>query len=69
MEKEKIARINELKRISKERDLTEEEKAEQGALRAEYIAGFRANMQHVLESVRIQEEDGSLTALRRKTDS
>ena len=69
MEKEKIARINELKRISNERDLTEEEKAEQGALRAEYIAGFRANMQHVLESVRIQESDGTLTHLKRKPNS
>ena len=42
MEKEKIDRINELGRISKTRELTEEEKAEQAALRSEYIAEVRA---------------------------
>lgn len=41
MEKEKIDRINALGRLSKERELTESEKAEQAALRAEYIAEVR----------------------------
>ena len=41
MEKEKIDRINELGRIAKERDLTEEEMKEREELRAEYIAEFR----------------------------
>ena len=41
MVKEKIERINELARLAKERELTEEEKAEREALRAEYIAEFR----------------------------
>ena len=35
MDKEKTERINELARLSKERELTEEEKAEQKALREE----------------------------------
>ena len=44
MEKAKIDRINELGRIAKERELTEEEKAERQALREEYIAYFRAEI-------------------------
>ncbi len=42
MEKAKVDRINELGRIAKTRPLTEEEKAEQSALRAEYMAEVRA---------------------------
>ena len=44
MEKSKVDRINELGRIAKERELTEEEKAEREALRAEYIAEFRRTL-------------------------
>lgn len=42
MDKQKINRINELGRLMKERELTEAEKAEQAALRAEYMAEVRA---------------------------
>ena len=44
MDKCKIDRINELARLSKERELTDDEKAEQTALRAEYIAEFRRTL-------------------------
>ena len=44
MEKEKIDRINELARLSKERALTEDELREQKALREEYIKFFRASL-------------------------
>ena len=44
MEKCKVDRINELARLSKERELTEEEKNEQQKLRAEYIAEFRRTL-------------------------
>lgn len=44
MEKIKVDRINELARLSKERALTDEEKSEQAALRAEYIAEVRATL-------------------------
>ena len=37
MDKKKIDRINELGRLSKERELTEAEKQEQKALREEYL--------------------------------
>ena len=44
MDKSKIDRINELGRIAKERELTEEEKAERAALREEDLAYFRAEI-------------------------
>lgn len=44
MEKAKIDRINELGRISKTRELTEEEKMEQKALRDEYLAYVRSQL-------------------------
>lgn len=44
MEKVKVDRINELARLSKTRPLTDEEKAEQSALRAEYMAEVRATL-------------------------
>ena len=44
MDKTKIDRINELGRIAKERELTEEELLERAALREEYLAFFRASL-------------------------
>ncbi len=44
MEKSKVDRINELARLAKERELTEGEKAEQKALREEYLAYVRAEL-------------------------
>ena len=44
MDKAKIDRINELGRLAKQRELTEEEKAERAALREEYIKFFRAGI-------------------------
>lgn len=44
VEKTKIDRINELGRLSKERELTEPERREQKALREEYLAEVRATL-------------------------
>ena len=44
MEKSKIDRINELGRLAKQRTLNEEEKAEQKALREEYLAYVRSQL-------------------------
>ena len=66
MEKEKVARINELAHLSKERALTDEEKAEQAALRAEYIAEIRASFGGMLENTVIQRPDGSREHLPKK---
>ena len=59
MEKVKIDRINELARKKKEVGLSEEELAEQAALRAEYIRKFRAQFGSVLKNTVIQYPDGS----------
>lgn len=63
---EKIKRINELYHKSKSEGLTEDEKAEQAALRAEYVANIRANMKANLNSITIQYEDGSQEKLSEK---
>ncbi|MBO7304049.1 MAG: DUF896 domain-containing protein [Clostridia bacterium] len=44
MEKAKIDRINELGRLSKTRELTEDERREQKALREEYLKEVRASL-------------------------
>ena len=44
MEKIKIDRINELARLMKTRELTEDEKQEQKLLREEYIKEVRASL-------------------------
>ena len=68
MEHEKIERISELTRLSRERELTHEELVEREALRREYLDGFRQNMQAVLDSVRLKRPDGSLEPLQKKED-
>ena len=50
MEQKKMDRINELAKLKKERALTEAELQEQAALRAEYIAEWRASTMAVLEN-------------------
>ena len=59
MEKEKLDRINFLAKKSKSEPLSAEELAEQKALRAEYIAEFRASFTGILENTVIQYPDGS----------
>lgn len=60
---EKLKRINELYHKSQETGLTEEEKEEQKALRAEYVANVRANLRGQLNNISILEKDGSITNL------
>ncbi|MBQ9210372.1 MAG: DUF896 domain-containing protein [Clostridia bacterium] len=66
MEKEKIERINQLARKRKVEGLTPVEEAEQDALRKEYIAGFRNNLQELLDSVVVQNPDGTQHKLQKK---
>jgi uncharacterized protein YnzC (UPF0291/DUF896 family) len=49
MTEEKIARINALAKKSKTTGLTEAEKAEQQALRQEYLADIKASLRSQLE--------------------
>ncbi len=64
MTQEKIDRINDLARKSKTPEgLTPEEKAEQKALREEYIADFRRSTLAALSRIDIQNPDGSIEPL------
>lgn len=63
---EKIKRINELYHKSQAEGLTEDEKAEQAKLRAEYVANVRANLKGQLDKMSIKEADGSITNLGEK---
>ena len=66
MTKEKMDRISELTRISRERELTEAEKTERQALREEYLAEWRRGTLDTLESLRIEKEDGTIVPLPKK---
>ena len=66
MTPEKISRINELARKSKAEGLTEAEKAEQQALRQEYLADVKANFRSQLNNIEIQEPDGTVHKLAKK---
>ena len=57
MEQFKIDRISELTRISRERELTEEEQKERAELRAEYIEAIKANFRGTLESIKYEGDD------------
>ncbi|MCR5107196.1 MAG: DUF896 domain-containing protein [Lachnospiraceae bacterium] len=62
----KIKRINELYHKSQNEGLSDEEKAEQARLRSDYIASVRSNLKSQLDSINIQEKDGSITNLGKK---
>ena len=64
MNEEKIARINVLYHKSKAEGLTEEEKAEQQALRKEYVDAIRGNIRATLDNTSIKNPDGSITPLK-----
>lgn len=63
---QKIVRINELYHKSQKEGLTEAEKAEQKALREEYIAAVRRNLRGQLDTIQIRNEDGSVEDLGEK---
>ena len=56
-----IARINELYHKSKAEGLTEEEKAEQAALRKAYIADIKGSIKTQMSNIDILNADGSVS--------
>ena len=66
MDKSKIERINELARKKKAGGLTEDEQAEQAALRKEYLDGYRENLKAMLDGIIVQEKDGTRHPLKKK---
>lgn len=63
-----LDRINELYRKSKEQGLTAAEEKEQKQLRAEYIQAFRNNLRGTLESIKIQNPDGTIIDVKKRHD-
>lgn len=61
-----IDRINTLYHKAKAVGLTPEEKEEQKRLRKEYIQSIRASLLGTLNSIDMEEEDGSVTNLGEK---
>ena len=61
-----VARINELARAAKERDLTPEEIAERDQLRQVYIRAVRENLRAQLDNTYLVDENGNKTPLRKK---
>ena len=66
MEREKMERISELTRLSRERELTPDELTERAALRAEYIQDWRKSTINVLEHTYIVDEKGNKRKLGKK---
>lgn len=59
LSKEKLARINELSKKSKEGTLTEVEAKERTALRKEYLDTFRATMRDNIENIKVVDPEGN----------
>lgn len=59
MNQDKIDRINELARKQKNQGLSESEKAEQLALRREYIEAYKKSLMDQLDSLYYVEADGT----------
>lgn len=66
MEQEKMDRISELTRISRERELTLEEQKERAALREEYLGEWKRSAQSVLDNTYVVDERGVKRPLRKK---
>ena len=59
MTEERIARISELTRLSRERELTDEEKVERAELRQDYLAAIRQSLEGQLDNTYIVSKDGT----------
>lgn len=66
MERCHIERINELTRLSRQRELTGEEQAERAELRRNYLKAMRGQLTAQLENIVIETPDHRRTPLRKK---
>ena len=64
--REKIDRINELAKKSRLEGLSDEEKQEQSALRAEYLASIRKNFRMIMDNTLIEEPNGERHPVKRR---
>lgn len=61
-----IDRINELYKKSKETGLTEAEAVEQKELRAAYVKAFHDNLRGTLDTIKIQNPDGTMIDVKKR---
>lgn len=66
MDQKKIDRINELARKARVQELSPEEIEERKQLRDEYIASYKRNLVASLESIRVVDDKGNKTPLKKK---
>ena len=63
---DKVARINALAKKAREQGLSEEEKAEQAALRREYVDAVKASLEGHLHNTTVIRPDGSKQKLTKR---
>lgn len=61
-----IERINELTRLSRERELTEAEQKERAMLREAYIASMKQSLSDQIDRIRLVDEQGNQVKVRKK---
>ena len=66
MEQVNIERINELTRLSRERELTEAEQKECAMLRKAYIASVKQSLSDQIDRIRLVDEQGNQVKVRKK---
>lgn len=64
MNQKKLDRINELTRLSRQRELTEDEKKEREELRMEYRRSFLQSLSGQLDNITLVDPDGTKTDLK-----
>ncbi len=65
-----IQRINELSKLSKERELTPQEQEERNQLRQEYLRQFKEGFRQRLDNLKIIDENGNEVEMKtRKGDA
>lgn len=64
MNQKKLDRINELTRLSRQRELTEDEKKEREELRMEYRKSFLQSLSGQLDNITLVDPDGTKTDLK-----
>ena len=69
MEQKKIERINFLAKKAKSDGLSDEEKAEQQALRKEYLEDFKKNLISTLDNVVIVDQKGNKCKVNRNNST
>jgi len=66
MDQTRLDRINELARLSRQRELSDIEKKEQKVLRDEYIAEWKRGTEATLNQIVIVEPDGTQHPIKKK---